>query len=272
MLWRFDLLHRIPDRKGKLTIRAERRRKLPKRGFRAFFIARRDGRFRGKRASGTGARGATLPCPVGARGAAGVRVRRCLPRWGKGASELARLILAGLRGKVRCGRSAFQEGLAGAPGGTGGTQSARDGNTRITDENAPFPDRTFHFIRLRRRPSCSPSRDRHIPPPSRGENGGLCPHPPKGPVPWVSLFGDRLSSSRYPRPPKRRRRQAPARGLAAVNSHRRPIRNETQNARPLLVGRAFVYFEPTALAGRTAARRSSMRAGSSVSSISKPVS
>ena len=61
-------------------------------------------------------------------------------------------------------------------------------------------------------------------------------------------------------------------GLPPVNSHHRPIRNETQNARPLLVGRAFVYFEPTALAGRTAARRSSMRAGSSVSSISKPVS
>ena len=84
--------------------------------------------------------------------------------------------------------------------------------------------------------------------------------------------GVRLHGAKAPRLPKRRRRQAPARGLAAVNSHHRPIRNETQNARPLLVGRAFVYFEPTALAGRTAARRSSMRAGSSVSSISKPVS
>ena len=31
------------------------------------------------------ARGATLPCPNGARGAAGGRRRRCLPRWGKGA-------------------------------------------------------------------------------------------------------------------------------------------------------------------------------------------
>ena len=34
----------------------------------------------------------------------------------------------------------------------------------------------------------------HIPPPSRGENGGLCPHPPKGPVPWVSLFENRPTS------------------------------------------------------------------------------
>ena len=48
--------------------------------------------------------------------------------------------------------------------------------------------------RSRRRPSCSTARDHHIPPPSRGENGGLCPHPPKGPVPWVSLFGERPTS------------------------------------------------------------------------------
>ena len=42
------------------------------------------------------------------------------------------------------------------------------------------------------------------------------------------------------------RRQAPARGPAAVYSLYRTIRNETQNARPLLVGRAFVDLEPTA--------------------------
>ena len=33
------------------------------------------------------ARWATLPCPGGARGAAGVRIRRCLPLRGKGAAE-----------------------------------------------------------------------------------------------------------------------------------------------------------------------------------------
>ena len=49
-----------------------------------------------------------------------------------------------------------------------------------------------------------------------------------------------------PRPPHRRRRQAPARGPAAVHSLYRSIRNETQNARPLLVGRAFVDLEPKA--------------------------
>ena len=49
-----------------------------------------------------------------------------------------------------------------------------------------------------------------------------------------------------------RRRQAPARGPAAVCTHSRSIRNETQQTRPLLVGRVCVYFEPTALAAGTA--------------------
>ena len=56
-----------------------------------------------------------------------------------------------------------------------------------------------------------------------------------------------------PVPKNRRRRQAPARGPAAVCFHHRSIRTETQHTRPLLVGRVCVYFEPTALAGGTAA-------------------
>ena len=46
-----------------------------------------------------GEREMTLPCPAGARGAAGVRIRRCLPLRGKSASELARLILGVSREK-----------------------------------------------------------------------------------------------------------------------------------------------------------------------------
>ena len=49
-----------------------------------------------------------------------------------------------------------------------------------------------------------------------------------------------------------RRRQAPARGPAAVNTLHRPNRNEPQHARPLLVGRTCVNFEPTALSAGTA--------------------
>ena len=53
-------------------------------------------------------------------------------------------------------------------------------------------------------------------------------------------------------PQNRRRRQAPAPEPAAVCSHYRPNRNETQHTRPLLVGRVCVYFEPTALSVGTA--------------------
>ena len=60
-------------------------------------------------------------------------------------------------------------------------------------------------------------------------------------------------SVRPPRPQKRRRRQAPARGPAAVCSLHRPNRNETKRPSPLLVGLGRVYLEPKALAGGTAA-------------------
>ena len=53
-----------------------------------------------------------------------------------------------------------------------------------------------------------------------------------------------------------RRRQATARGLAAVYFHHRPIRNEKKHPSPLLVEPGCVNTEPTALAGRTAAPRS----------------
>ena len=89
---------------------------------------------------------------------------------------------------------------------------------------------------------------------SRGENGGLCPHPPKGSIPWESLFGEPASSFPVSRPPKRRRRQAPARGLAAVFPRLRPMRNETKHPCPLLVGHGCVYTAPKALADRTAVR------------------
>ena len=47
-------------------------------------------------------------------------------------------------------------------------------------------------------------------------------------------------------------RQAPAHGPAGVYSDCRPIRNETQRARPLLVGRARVSMGPKALEAGTA--------------------
>ena len=105
-------------------------------------------------------------------------------------------------------------------------------------------------------PSCAP-RGRRVPATiPRGERRAL-PAPAQGIHPLRIPFGERQPFPRSPRPPKRRRRTAPARGPSAVYSLYRPIRNETQNARPLLVGRAFVDLEPTALADRTAVTRES---------------
>ena len=67
--------------------------------------------------------------------------------------------------------------------------------------------------------------------------------------------GRGISPSRKPRSspvPQRRRRTAPARGPSAVCTLYRPIRTETQQTRPLLVGRVCVNFEPKALAAGTA--------------------
>ena len=53
-------------------------------------------------------------------------------------------------------------------------------------------------------------------------------------------------------PPNHRRRQAPARGLAAVCALHRPTRNAKKRPCPLLVGHGCVDPEPTALAAGTA--------------------
>ena len=240
--------------------------------------------------------------PWWARGAAGVRVRRCLPcgqrRFRVGAPDFGVS-----RKEARFRNVSPIKGFPGAPGN--GLLPARSGvfparrhpyalpmslSPQETEIRAISPSKhvlpptkpsTFihpwqmrpvtsrvssppHFAANIRRasnpifpPFPSPPHPPTIP---RGERRAL-PAPAQGTSPLgIPFWGTGLTFPPSPRPPKRRRRQAPARGLAAVNSHHRPIRNETQNARPLLVGRAFVYFEPTALAGRTAARRSSMRA------------
>ena len=70
--------------------------------------------------------------------------------------------------------------------------------------------------------------------------------------------------------PNRRRRQVPARGLAAVCMHSRPKRNESQTVCPLLVGQAGVNFEPTALAAGTAGPAGSARTRSRVQTLENP--
>ena len=91
--------------------------------------------------------------------------------------------------------------------------------------------RTFPASPFAAKTVFNPSRDRHIPPPSRGENGGLCPHPPKGPVPWVSLFGERLSSSPLPPSPKTPQAASPC-AWACRRLRARPPQAERNAARP----------------------------------------
>ena len=171
---------------------------------------------------------ATLPCPAGARGAASVRGRRCLPLRGKSASELARLFWA-CRGRKQGFRVFCPSGkFTGAPenGGTGRcafpckewryTPSSRTERPfsrenlphhptaanaalyklRLFNEESPARAPKINFSRLFAAfprllrpfrahksqlfiPSASPCPAQ----PSRGENGGLCPHPLKGSIP-----------------------------------------------------------------------------------------
>src|SRR5699024_28504 len=69
-----------------------------------------------------------------------------------------------------------------------------------------------------------------------------------------------------PRPPERRRRQAPARGPAAVYALCRRNRNETKQDRPLLVGRSCVTNAPKALVAGTAGPPCSWGLGASTPS------
>ena len=203
-----------------------------------------------------------------------MRERRCLPRWGKGAAVWRAWFWRVYGEKHVVGQSAFQEGLAGAPGGRGrgsavgkgwiytsyaghavlwvktrpfptersvsptrsedrlsaqpataifprhpAGRTAGSARTRPRDQSLGYPFlRTGpHLLRQACRPMgenapfprfaargedrlAAPSRDRHIPLPSRGENGGLCPHPPKGPVPGYPFLGDGLHLPRLPIP------------------------------------------------------------------------
>ena len=242
--------------------------------------------------------------PRWARGAAGVRIRRCLP-CGQRRCRVARRIMA-CRGKKAGFRNVSPiRGLSRRAGGRGnGLLPARSGvfparrnpyaltmslspqeteiraispskhvlppakpstfihpwqtrpfSSRVSSppafrgEHPARPSPAFH---ARKRPSLRLSRYRLIPqtiPPGRPAGSART----RSRVQTLEnpILG---SGSRFPAAPipQRRRRQAPARGPAAVYSHHRPIWNETKHARPLLVGRACVESEPTALSAGTA--------------------
>ena len=105
-------------------------------------------------------------------------------------------------------------------------------------------------------PPPHPNRNAARPPPARGAGARLhgaegtgSRHCRRGPGGGAACpCGGKAASLNAPLC----RRQAPAPEPAAVCSYCRPIRNATQRARPLLVGRARVSMAPTALAAGTA--------------------
>ena len=139
--------------------------------------------------------------PRWGKGRCWVRGRRCLPRWGKGAA-VWRAWFWLVRGEMLfMRRFALQEGLAGAPGGRGKTAlRIRAHPSRAGRRARSTGGRGRRALRARRKLPALPATA-SFSQPSRGETGGLCPHPPKGPVPWVSLFGEPAHISPSPRLP-----------------------------------------------------------------------
>ena len=86
---------------------------------------------------------------------------------------------------------------------------------------------------------------------SRRENGGLCPHPPKGSIPWESLFGERPPFSRGPVPNAAGGRPLLV-GLPPSIPFTAPFGTKRSNPAPFVTGRGCVAFAPKALSAGTA--------------------
>ena len=161
------------------------------------------------------------------------------------------------------GRSAFQEGLAGALGGRGRGSAVGKGWIYTS-----YAGHAVLWVKTRPFPA-SPLAAKTVlqPPPATA----IFPRRPAGRTAGSARTRSRVQTlenpflgtaavSPSPPFPQRRRRQAPAHGLAAVCSLHRPNRTETQSARPLLVGRALVNTAPTAT-GRRHCRPEGRRCG-----------
>ena len=203
------------------------------------------------------------------KGGCGVLASAALPRWGKGrcrcacstlfalrgksASELARRILAGSRERVFCGAFCPSGNFPGAPGnGDAGHISSPLLFAANIRSEAYGRDRFFPLY--------------HLFAPAKGHLPALPAAPPSPDHPAGRPAGSARTRSRVqtlenpflgtatvsPAAPVPQRRSGPL-SWARRYSHHRPARTEPQHTRPLLVGRACVESEPTALAGGTAA-------------------
>ena len=176
----------------------------------------------------------TLPCPNGAKGAAGVRGRRCLP-CGQRRCRVARRIWVCCGGKQGFGAFCPSGGFAGAPG-TGATRVSPQGmemhaiprtertlspakpsalsvrGKRGTLQAAPHHPRISRPQKISFPPFPSPPHPPTIP---RGDRRAL-PAPAQGSGPLRIPFGEAASVFPSPRPP-----QPPsARTFAPSGTHR----------------------------------------------------
>ena len=213
-----------------------------------------------------------LPCPVGARGAAGVRVRRCLPCGAK-ALQSWRAGFWPVHGKEFFAGAFCPSGnFPGAPG-----KRSCGAHLIAFAFRGEYPGRGirsrpfFPFYLLfapakGHLPALPAASSPTIP---RGERRAL-PAPAQGIHPLrIPFWGRQPFPPRLPSP-NRRRRTAPARGPSAVYALCRRNRNETKRPCPLLVGHGCVNTEPTALAAGTAGPAGSARTRSRDSSLENP--
>ena len=166
-------------------------------------------------------RWATLPCPAGARGAASVRKRRCLPLRGKSASELARLILVCRGRELFAGRFAHQERLAGAPG-----------------------ERKHAVLR-----SMRPPRSRNHP---AGRTAGSARTRSRDSSLENPFLGERQPFSRGSTPPNAAGGKPLLVGLPPSIPSTAPFGPKRSTPAPFVTGRVCVYLRPKALAAGTA--------------------
>ena len=216
-----------------------------------------------KHASHTGERRLRLPCvrclaPLG-QGALPVCVFDAVCPAGQKRFRVGAPVLVGSRERVFCGAFCPSGNFPGAPGN--GSCGARRHRFRLSggDVRARHHGRRRALLPVKSSTSSyapanaaifPPSPPPPHPPPSRGENGGLCPHPPKGFDPLGIPLGGRQPFPRGSRPPTAAGGKPLLMGLPPSTPTYRPARTEPQHAGPLLVGRACVESEPTAPARR----------------------
>ena len=169
--------------------------------------------------------------PQRGKGRCGVRRRRCLPRWGKGAAVWRAWFWRVYGEKCVAGRSAFQEGLAGAPGGRGKTalliraHPSRAGRRARSTGGASRAAKTARSSRDRLVFATIPRGDRRaLPAPAQGTSPlgipfwGTGPSPPSPRLPKTPQAASPCSWTcrrLYPPPSHQKRKEAsmpPARG------------------------------------------------------------